>query len=205
MSSVLLGILGRLLVPSNEGSKAASMKGLMGTSLALSVALVAMPVLIWVPAAQNAGNEGPPILTCRAPPLPPGGRSLDTELEHFFRTGEELLMRFYAMRTCGCAARVRLCAEGEGPLDLYFGRVAPALTALSVASAVWCLLARLYYRCLERTALREEEEEEEEEEEGGKDSFASDGGEGRNLLRLLVEILVPSCCEDQDQRGGGDS
>ncbi len=94
-----------------------------------------------------------------------------------FVTGSEPLVTL--CEKARCPSRVRLCAAGERPLELYSQRVAPVLTAAVPITIVWLGLARLFYRDLWRVVRAEEEEEEEQEENEAGDDEKEQEREGR--------------------------
>ncbi len=157
-----------------KGKSRMNLKSVMGSSLMLSVALVAMPLLIWVP-PRNVGSDGPPILMCRTQ----NNSTLDDEDVHFFYAKQEALIDLCTKDKC--LARVRLCDSGEESVDLYQAWVAPALTMAVASTTAWCLLVRLFYRCLKRQFLAE------------KEGHRAKGGHRKktNFL-VLIKSLAPS-------------
>ncbi len=156
--------------------------------MVVTYALVCLPLIIWSPLLhqQWQGQEkiGDPstVLICvenyrnSSSSSSSSSNTNQTALTTFVTGSEPLVTPCEKVR---CPSRVRLCAAGERPLELYSQRVAPVLTAAVPITIVWLGLARLYYRDLCRVVRAEEEEEEEQEENEDGDDEKEQEREGK--------------------------
>ncbi len=145
--------------------------------MVVTYALVCLPLIVWSPLLhqQWQGQEkiGDPttVLIClenyRNSSSSSNSSNTNQTALTTFVTGSEPLVTLCEKGRC--PSRIRLCAAGERPLELYSQRVAPVLTAAVPITIVWLGLARLFYRDLEKVVRAEEEEEEQEENEAGDD------------------------------------